>query len=162
MKRRALTMIELLLALGLLSMVIAAVTSWTQSMARATATLAEPARWHTAAEAVLDLFHDDMMSGDFERKKSRYEPGKPRVETSSNQLEINTRSGGVSHHSYRRDPIRRQLLLVQTDHAGRQQTRLLLDQVGGWECMIDQIKEILTVSIQSIGGQTVTRSFALP
>ena len=61
--RRGLTMIELMLAVSLLAVLMLAVTSWIQVTARAGATTIEPARWRGAAEAVLQLIHDDLVTG---------------------------------------------------------------------------------------------------
>lgn len=160
--RRGLTMIELLLALGLLSMVMTVVAFWTQTAARSSVTLAEPARWRMAAQAVLDIVHDDIASGDFEPMNERDKAEKPRVTVGANELDIKTRSRRPFQHSYRWDLVHNQLNLMETDRQGEQRIRLLLDQVGGWECEIDERKELLTVSIKSLGGQMVKRSFILP
>ena len=50
--RRGLTMIELLVALSLLTLIVLAAASWTQVTSKASATAAEPLRWRAAAEAV--------------------------------------------------------------------------------------------------------------
>lgn len=64
MSRRGLTIVELLLALALLSGLAAAAVAWTTSSVASGRALQARARWETAAAATLDMLGEDLSSGD--------------------------------------------------------------------------------------------------
>src|SRR5262245_41706525 len=114
--RRALTMIEPLLALSLLSMLMLAIASWHQTSERASSSVPGPVQWRTAATAVLQLVHDDVISGDFKSKdkgKGGRQPDLSRFVISSESLEIVTRDRGEAKHRYQFDPVHKRLSLVR-------------------------------------------------
>ena len=176
--RRGLTMVELLLAVSLLTPITLAIAAWTQVAARASAVAAEPMRWRAAAEAALQLIHDDLVTGDFAGGFSGPQSGgrsdqKPRVEVVDGTLRIRTRAtpgswtapGGVTGpatHSYIFDAFSGELRLRQRTAHGEQRTRPLLDRVRQWQCEIDQEHNLLTIVITSIQGRNVARSYVLP
>ena len=165
--RRGLTMIEVLVALGLLSALMLTVTSWIQTTARAS-TLAEPMRWRVAAEAVLQLIHDELMTGDFLTEQQRHRNRHPRVMVENGSLRIHTREvqggdeTGPTIHRYELDARTHELGTSNEPKRGRHKTRLLLDDVGRFDCRIDEEGTILTVSITSGAGQSSQRSYLLP
>ncbi len=167
MRRRGLTMIEVLVALGLLSALMLTVTSWIQTTVRAS-TLAEPMRWRVAAEAVLRLIHDDLMTGDFEAEQQRRRNRQPRVMVENGSLRIVTRAsssgggGGETVHHYALDAFTGELTRTHGPKLGRKTTRLLLGKVDAWLCAQDEQRTVLTVSITSDAGQSIQRSFLLP
>ncbi len=165
--RRGLTMIEVLVALGLLSTVIFTLTSWIHSTARAS-TLAEPVRWHVAAEAALQLIHDDLMTGDFLTEQQRRKRRQPRVMVENGSLRIRTRADqggdetGPTIHRYELDTVTDELGRSNEPKRMRHTTRLLLDQVDTWLCAQDEERTMLTVIITSDAGQSIQRSYLLP
>lgn len=165
MRQRGLTMIEVLVALGLLSALMLTVTSWIQTTVRAS-TLAEPMRWRGAAEAVLQLIHNDLMTGDYLTEQKRTQ--QPPVMVEDDSLRIRTRavqSGdetGPTIHRYELDALTSELGRSNEPKRGRHTTRLLLDDVGSFNCRIDEERSMLTVSITSGSGQSIRRSFLLP
>ena len=165
--RRGLTMIEVLVALGLLSALVLTLTSWIQTTARAAA-LAEPVRWSVAAEAVLQLIHDDLMTGDILTEQQRRRSRHPRVTIENGSLRIRTRAVqggdeiGATVHRYELDARTRELGRSNEPKRGRHTTRLLLDHVRNWNCQIDEERTVLTVIITSDAGQSIQRSFLLP
>ncbi len=165
MRRCGLTMIEVLVALGLLSALMLTVTSWIQTTVRAS-TLAEPMRWRVAAEAVLQLIHDDLMTGDFEAEQERNQQSRVMVENGS--LRIRTRAvqggdeTGPTIHRYELDTLTSELGRTNEPKRGRHTTRLLLDDVASFNCRLDEERTILTVSITSGSGQSIQRSYLLP
>src|SRR5882672_6848049 len=64
--RRGLTLIELLLAIALLSGIVIAAGAWTGIAGHAATRASEPMRLQIAANAALQLIHDDLAVGDFE------------------------------------------------------------------------------------------------
>lgn len=166
--RRGLTMIELLVSLGILSAVTLTTVAWTQSAVRATR-LAEPMRFSAAADAVLQLIHDDLATGDFELDESRRrDQGSPRATIVEGSLRIQTRAvnfstvaGPVIHH-YTLDRVTDELQLREEDATGRENSRILLDQVRDWDCAIDDENNVLTVLITSMVGRGLARSYRLP
>lgn len=167
MRRRGLTMVEILVALGLLSALMLTVTSWIQTTARASA-LAEPMRWRIAAQAVLQLIHDDLMTGDFEAGQQRRRSRQPRVMVESDSLRIDTRTGqageetGPTTHHYELDTFSDELAMTSEPKRARHTTRLLLDDVDRFTYHIDEERTMLTVSITSSSDQSIRRSYLLP
>ena len=163
--RRGLTMIEVLVALGLLSALVFTLTSWIQTTARAGA-LAEPVRWSVAAEAVLQLIHDDLMTGDSLTEQPRRRRRHPRVMVENSSLRIDTRAsswgGGPTVHHYALDAFTGELTRTHGPRLGRKTTRLLLDKVDTWHCAQDEERTMLTVIITSDAGQSIQRSYLLP
>ncbi len=165
--RRGLTMIEVLVALGLLSALVLTLTSWIQITARAGA-LAEPMRWRIAAEAVLQLIHDELMTGDFLTEQQRRKSRQPRVMAENGSLRIRTRAvqggdeTGPTVHRYELEVLTSKLGRTNEPKRGRHTTRLLLDDVGSWNCRIDEESTMLTVIITSDAGQSIQRSYLLP
>ncbi len=165
--RRGLTIIEVLVSLGLLSALMLTVTSWIQTTVRAS-TLAEPMRWSVAAEAVLQLIHDDLMTGDFEAEQQRRSNREPGVMVENGSLRIRTRTVqggdeiGQTIHRYELDTFTDELGATNEPKRGRHTTRLLLDDVERFNCRIDDEPALLTVSITSGSGQSIQRSYLLP
>ncbi len=165
--RRGLTMIEVLVALGLLSALVFTLTSWIQTTARAGA-LAEPVRWRVAAEAVLQLIHDDLMTGDFLTEQQRRRSRQPRVMVENGSLRIRTRAvqpgdeTGPTIHRYELDILISELGRTNEAKGRRHTTRLLLDDVGSFNCRIDEEHTMLNVSITSGSRQSIQRSYPLP
>ncbi len=162
--RRGLTMIELLLALSLLGVIALAVASWTHVAAGAAAGVSQPRRWLAAAEAVLQLIHDDVAGS---AGGSAGQLREPPVRAADGALEIRTRStapGGLAGpmtSRYSHEPASGRLVLQQRTPDGRQSTRLLLDRVEQWEVGIDKEKRRLDVRITSQDVQAA-RSFDVP
>ncbi len=162
--RRGLTMIELLLAMSLLGVIALAVASWTHVATGAAAGVSQPRRWLAAAEAVLQLIHDDVAGS---AGSSGRESREPPVRAADGALEIRTRStapGGLLGpvmSRYSHEPASGRLILLQRTPDGRDSTRLLLDRVEEWEVGIDKEKRTLIVRIASQERQA-SRSYDLP
>jgi len=166
--RRGLTMIELLVALGLLSAVMLAVVSWTQVMAQTSQHATGPVRWRSAAEAVLRLIHDDLVSGDLVAARKRGTRDKPRIQIVDGVLQINTRAvdpagtSGPVVHRYALEVSSRALRREQRTLQGPPSSRLLLDDVLEWQCAVDEEEQVLRVSVTSQDQITVARTYLLP
>ena len=153
---RGLTMVELLVALALLSAIMLGVSSWVGAAARASTAVAEPVRWVSAAEAALQRIHDDVMVGDFD--ESNESPENRRVQVDDDTLSIHTRGGwsddivGAATHEYAFDRRSNELQVVQRVHAGSEHQYLLVDQVGSWSAQLDEETGVLAVTITSTDG----------
>lgn len=159
--RNGLTMIELLLALSLLSALVLVIASWTQVAAQASARGAAPMRWRPATEAVLTLIHDDIACGDFTGKPRRRGAAEPRVEAVDGVLLIRTRAAGSVTNRYVFDPSAQELRFEQS-RQGRPSVRPLIRRVAEWDCRIDPEATLLTVRMTSDTGDDVARSYVLP
>ena len=155
---RGMTLVELLLALSLLSALFLASAWWLREGADIRAA-AEPAlRWETSAHALLQRIHDDVVTGDFARTQR-----KPHVEvTAPNVLRVRarktTRSEREDVHEYafsraRSAVLRRRRLAPDV---------ALLQDVREFGCGIDAETNILTVRIRSADGRQAARRYALP
>ncbi len=167
MKRcRGLTMVELLVALALLSAIMLGVGSWVGATARASTSVAEPLRWTSAAEAALQRIHDDVMVGDFEDSdQSDQSQEDERVAVDDDILRIRTRSSwisdvsGVVIHEYAFDRRTNELQLVQRNNVGTEHRYLLVDQVSLWSAQLDEETGVLVVIIVSTDGVTRGRRY---
>lgn len=170
--RRGLTMIELLLALSLLSLITLTAASWTQIAARAVTGPVESARWRAMAETVLQRIAEDLAIGDFdpvEADATGANQNQPRrVSIHDGILEIKTRdhAGGTApivgqaKHLYKFDPSKRHLeLAVQAE--SREIVRPLLDDIETFECTPDAKSGRFRVTISSRDKVIVTRTYRL-
>lgn len=157
--RRALTIIELLLALSLLSTLLIATASWLQVSARSTTELAAPAQWNAIAQRVLELIHDDLAVGDFLPKNSQADAEKPKVSLIDRHLRIATRDGGAAYHEYVLDHSTKRLVLRIVPEGAGTTNRTLLGGVEQCEYELDQKSRTLTVKIASTTGTIVERSY---
>ena len=155
------TMVEIVFALSLLTVLALAVASWTQVAARAAPNAWGPQQWRTAGEAALALIHDDIAAGDLDTNRDE-----PRVRIVDGALEIRTRASadgglfGSVTSRYRHEPATGQLLLQQQSEDGKKSVRLLLDRVRQWDVSIDSKMRTLSVTIAAAEA-TVSRNFVL-
>ena len=163
--RRGLTMLELLVAVSLLAMLMLGVASWIQVTARAGAAGSEPGRWRGAAQAVLQLIHDDLVTGDL-GAAGREKPVEivDRVLVVRTRVRVSDDAVGPIAHRYKFDTSSNTLKLEQRLANGRRTTRPLLDDVGEWKCSIDDQRTTLTVTIARRDSDTgaVERRYQLP
>ncbi len=162
-------MVELLLALSLLTAILLATASWTQVAARASADTTYPVRWRAAAEAVLQLIHDDLVTGDFTDTQRGRRDQNARVAVVDGALRIRTRAvghtvdvTGRAIHRYAFDAFSGQLRLDQRTVTGTRYARPLLDHVQEWQCVIDEEQKLLTVTITFSEESVIERSYILP
>ena len=164
--RRGLTMVETLVSLGILSALLLVVAAWTRVATQASAAAAATGHWELAAEAVLDLIHVDLESGDaVPARPGRGQPDQ-RVAVEDGALRIRTRSTGTGDargsaiHSYilRSGTLRRE----QRADDGNHRERPLLDDVSAWTCEIDKEERLLSIAITTHAGTLVRRIFRLP
>jgi len=170
---RALTLVEMLVCLALLSGLMVAVVSWTQAAARSGADLAGPQAWRSAAERVLELIHDDFTSGDWPPEDDDRAKSQPWASVENGSLKIRTRNGGSVQHRYQFDRTRHELSRTAqpTDGASTapQDQQLLLQMVKNWTCVVEEAegppsvggKRRLLVTITGDDGTTITRHFRL-
>ena len=175
---RGLTMIELLLAVSLLSLIVLAAASWTEIAAHAATGPLKSTRWRLAAQSVLRRIQEDFETGDFELadqpvgSSSPALPLMPRWSFREGALEVKTRDAlGNGHkaarpamHIYTFDRIshrmdlRAQLVGAQSSMRGVV-TRPLLEDVESFECSIDKRTLKLKVAIASVNGVTASRMY---
>ncbi len=161
MRQQGMTLVEVLVSLGLLSVLMLAVVSWTQVSGRELASAVEPARWERAAAAVLQSIQDDLLIGDFQGKDDET----PRVRIDAGQLVIPTRRGsypgGPLLREYAMDRAAGTLIVTERTSVNRRpdQTyaRLLLGDVADWRCRLED--ETLRVEIVSTTGQRLVRRY---
>ncbi|MEW6747694.1 MAG: prepilin-type N-terminal cleavage/methylation domain-containing protein [Planctomycetota bacterium] len=158
MRTRGLTMIELLLALSLLSAILLATFSWTQITGRALADGGRKARWERAATALLRVIHDDLACGDFLEEEHEGSPTTERISVAEGTFRVVTRSGGL--------PIERQYSFVKGDAAvtleePSSRARALLGEVADFVVTMDQDAMVIDVSITSLSGLARHRRYTM-
>ncbi len=172
MKRRGMTILELLLALALLGALCSLLTSWLVTVSRLSAEHGPRLEWRSAAMRVLDGIGDDLACGDFEAA-ARNAKAKPRVEVlEPARLRIRTRStltqspdnAGSGIHEYRFDRTAETLAvtITSTRRLTSETDRQLLGSVADWRIQLDEQQHILTVMLVSRHGDTLSRRFTWP
>lgn len=166
--RRAMTLVELLVALGLLSVVALGVSSWIATTARAQLTVGERVRFETAARVVLERIYENVVCGDYPPDQER-----ERVVIEHESLVIETRlvgddNGGQATRTYSHNE-RAGTIDVRITSAQGTQTRSLLGDVASFVCAIEsgegsdvQHDRVLTITITSRSGRHLRREIRLP
>jgi prepilin-type N-terminal cleavage/methylation domain-containing protein len=154
MTRRGLTMIEMLLAVALLSAVVAAAASWIAVAGRLGTSAAKPQRQRLSMEAAFALIAEDLVTGDFDPpERPSSEP--PRVRVQPGVLEIDTRAGTTC--AYRLDHVTHRLERIERSASQRSTgagaSRPLLENVGEFTCALDDEKRTLEVTLAIAGVQ---------
>jgi len=163
---RALTIVELLLALALLSVLTVAGVSWARLALRAGFDTADTLAWESAAHATLDLISDDLTTGDIALQGAA---GGPRVEVTPTELRIRARLAASGSEPlvriYRLDPESQTLDRIEVGGAGRADRslrgRLLLGNIRTFGRTIDPDFRTLTVTITNVAGRTESRTYFL-
>lgn len=166
--RRAMTLVELLAALGLLSVVALGASTWLATTAQTQRAVGARVRFETAARALLERIHEDIMCGDFsadERERIVVENGSLVIETRLIDGGVGAAKRTYSHNE--RDGT----VSVQITSAQRTQMRRLLGDVTAFHCAIksseiesndDRSHRVLTVTIASRLGQRLEREIRTP
>lgn len=170
MIRRGLTFIELLLALALLSAVVAAVAAWIETSARTIAAVDGPMRWERAVGKVMRLIEEDLRRVSPAVIASRQEDTRSTVPVTIdvNRLvipspEISSRNGDRHGNeqeqfaTYERDPTTKTLTRSLRDN----QPRPLLDGVDAFAVTLSDDEPMLTVWLRSERGDEMQRRFIL-
>lgn len=166
------TILELLLALALLGILCSLLTSWLVTVSRLSAERGPRLEWRSAAMRVLDAIEDDLVCGDFEAAARNGKP-KPRVEVlEPARLRIRTRStstqspdnAGPGIHEYRFDRTAETLAvaITSTARSAPPVDRRLLGGVTEWQVELDEEHRVLSVTIVSGDGDTLSRRFTWP
>lgn len=155
--RRALTLMEILLSLAILSAMMLAALGWMRTAGTITTDVSRTLRWETSANAALQVIHDDLTVGDFElTRPGQNDAQAGRVRIESNDLIIETRAKGK--------PVSQRYNLdreTQRIRRSGNSDRVLLIDVTDFECELNEDDGTLTVSIES-HDRTAMRTFTLP
>jgi prepilin-type N-terminal cleavage/methylation domain-containing protein len=164
--KRGMTLIEVLVSLTLLTAIISAAATWTTIAGNAAGVQSEPSRWHRAAQNVLDLIHDDLVTGDFESDtKQAREQRPPKVSVENDSLGISTRllsAGRIALSRHYQLDIDMNVLTTKEQPSDSPRGRVLLTDVDEFACAIDETRTRLTVRITSNQHGSLSRSYALP
>ncbi|MCC6910351.1 MAG: hypothetical protein IT430_20645 [Phycisphaerales bacterium] len=166
------TILEQLLALALLGVLCSLLTSWLVTVSLLSAERGPRMQWRSAAMRVLDGIGEELVCGDFEAAARNGKP-KPRVEVLEPAcLRIRTRSTstqfpgspGSGFHEYRFDRTAETLTVAITSMAQSTSPvdRQLLGGVSAWRVELDEEHRVLSVTIVSGGGDTLSRRFTWP
>lgn len=148
--RRGLTIIEILLALSILTGLMLASTAWVQVAARSASHGDDAVRWRMAADACLQRIAEDLLGGDWP-----LEPDHDRVEVEDDVLTIGTRDGdGAAISAYRLDA--QEQALTRTAH---DRTRILIVDAFEFACKLDDETGVLDVSLVGPRNLIVSRRY---
>lgn len=129
MSRPGLTLLELLLALALLSGLAMAAVAWTTTSVDSSRMLSARVRWENAANATLRLIERDLATGD--TRSGRFGPGagQPSLEVEPGLIRIPTRQPpytGRERTTYRFDESGGILTRRTTDETGHEGDEIVL------------------------------------
>lgn len=165
LKRTAFSLVEMLVALVLLTALVLVAVSWMTMIVGRQDRDQQRASWARASSMILDQVGRDLMQAD-SIEESRHRT--PRVRLSDGQLSIRTldrsEPAGVR---YEFDPGSRSVLRVGAGQdAGNAAVPPLIGDVGAWEAEITMpdgrhTLAVLRVTIRSTGGLQRTRDYTL-
>lgn len=163
--KRALTLVETLLALAILSAVTGALVSWLTIASDTSAVAGGTASWEIAARRALNLVAEDLQTFDQPRLETGSQPrprnddrsDEPRIkiEPSGSRLMIRTRNGidGTEH-------------VASYELGGHKLLRdgaLILNDTAAFGCDLDEEARILRVTITcAVDGRALTRRYRTP
>ena len=156
---RGLTLIELLAALGLLSIIMLAAASWLQITAAASSGAGASTRWRIGAASTLRLIQDDVYIGDLGTDEDRSR----KVVIDGKSLIVKTREMqiGAVVVTYELDRFSHRLRRG-IEGAEFHEPRVLLNQLSDFDCELDVAAGTLCVSLTSVDGQRLEKTFLLP
>ena len=153
---RGLTLLEMLLSLAIFSSMMIVAVGWMQSAGTASVKARKQLIWRSAANAALQVIHDDLATGDFELMQHGNTQPKPLVIIENEALSVTTRSiGEPAVHVYSLEISTRQI-----SRSAGGEARLLVSDVDEFILDHDEDEAVLTVEIRS-GKQMLTRRFNL-
>ncbi len=168
MIRRGLTLLEMLLAISLLSGLVLVSVAWTSSVARAGVVEQDRSNWTSAAHAVLQLIGEDMTCGDLALRPLD-EDGEPEwLESSEGGLWIQVRQApftGAERAVYMLDEQTGSLTRRIESEEDRSPLRLLLGSTSEFEITISDSgaesdrERSLTVTLRSPSGEVAASVF---
>jgi len=170
MTRAGITLLELLIALALLSGLTLASIAWTTSSVRTSHALDGRARWETAASTALELIAEDLRAGDISRR--RYDrDGLPDWISTEGGLSTRVRAApytGSERASYKLEPASGVLCrTLQTQETWPERSRTLLGDVASFDCALRPLGQPgaspveLAAELSSRRGWVVARRFLI-
>ena len=160
MRRAGMTMVEVLIALAVLSALMAVMASWTKIACTLGVTTGRSSEMRRSVETVFRCLREDLLVGDF---RTRDGTDEPRVVADGHTLLIMTRTPvrGSTERRYEYEPHAGRLVVEESgpDTMGR---RGIATGITGFECAIDETQSWLAVSIASADGRAHTQRYRLP
>ena len=172
MRRRGMTLLELLLALALLGSLCSLLSSWLVTVSRLTGEQAPRMQWRSSAQRVLDAIGDDLECGDFQTPDRRREGSlrfeivdgqRLRIEARSTYAQDPTHPGPAVHEYHIGQGVGMLVLsMFRKDGSSATTTRPLLSDVADWTVIRDDQDKTLTVTIEAACGEVVGRRYPWP
>ena len=163
--RRAITLVELLATLSLLTIMSVVSVSWMTTVLRAQSRITTQADWHRASVAVLDLIGQDMITVD--RLDTGGRSRTPRIVVEDNMLQIRSRDhNGVGTKQYSFDSNTYQIRRQRAGNRAQSNQIALLGDTEMFECVLEQPSEerampVLKVSLIATDGREAHRTYIL-
>ena len=161
--RRGFTLIELMAAIGLLSLIMVAGSGWVVFIAQSQSSLSQSLDWESSARAVLQLIHDDITTGDWALSdQSRSDSKESRITVQGSRLTLTTRTWGRASekNEYQFNQMTGELSGGSNEKNNREPP--LLTRVQSFDCELLQEGKMLIVSLTSQDGDVATRRYRLP
>jgi|GEM_PF-1946830 len=169
MTRHAMTLVEVLLALALLSALTVASVSWTTSAVRASALHGSRASWEAGAAHVLDLLDGMLLAEDHRLRRNGHD--RWRIATENGDLLLRTRTvvvadGLTEVSTTARLSLRDRVLTIEyLDEADAVLTvRPLLGELGSFATELEELETreyVMTVRLTHENGRVVSRVWRL-
>ena len=163
--RRAITLVELLATLSLLTIMSVVSVSWMTTVLRAQSRSTSQADWHRASIAVLDLIGQDVLTVD--RLDTGGRSRTPRIVVEDSTLRIRSRDeNGVGIQRYAFDSNSNQIRRQQIGDRAQAGQIALLGDTQVFECTLmlpseERAMPVLNVWLVANDGREVHRTYIL-
>ncbi len=163
--RRAITLVELLATLSLLTIMSVVSVSWMTTVLRAQSRTTSQADWHRASVAMLDLIGQDVMAVDRLDTGSRSRT--PRIVVEDNTIQIRSRDhNGAGTQRYFFDSNTYQIRRQRAGDRAQAGQIALLGDTQVFECVLEQPSDeravpVLKVSLIATDGRESHRTYTL-
>lgn len=152
---RGFTLIETLVALALLTLITVGLVNWTRTVTSVQGVVLPRMQFDRDLNAVLRLIHDDIVTGDFVRGATAPPAARVRID-GDGHLVAETRDRGPVTRTYVFDRSLTQLHVVE-QRGAQSLTRILVDGLQSWQCLMDAKTQIVQMEWQSVHGDGVRR-----
>lgn len=161
--KRAMTLLEVLLALVLLATLVVATTSWTTLAATVAAHIDQTLARDASAEALLRLIHDELVVGDFTENKSEKDQPRILIDETDGSLVLHSRAlSRITENRFGFDLVHQTVSMSEHIPGIRSRQRVLVSDVANASWILDDDTQSLDVTLTMSSGQVFSRRYALP
>jgi prepilin-type N-terminal cleavage/methylation domain-containing protein len=163
--RRGVTLIEVLVALSMLTLILIVSVSWMTSILKKQSTMSSDANWRRASSRLLETIEHDILTVD--QLVIGSQRGVPRIEVLEGSIRIRSRDdSGIGTFVYALNSQSGELIRHRANERAGFDTVPVLGSVQTFNCSIegptaDRVTPVLSVALISDTGLQVSRTITL-